>query len=64
MGLKYSTEGFYIYKGTTSNNDLCYKLKETLHYSSWFIIKGEPYRLNAMDESNFIHFFSTLITII
>ena len=64
MGLMFSTEGYYIFKVTTSNNNLCYKLKEHLHYSSWFTIKDEPYRMTAKDESNFFHIFSTLITII
>jgi len=57
IGLIFSTEVFYIYKGTTSNNHVCTKLKEHLHCSSWITIWDEPYRVASMDEPNFVHTF-------
>jgi len=60
MGLMYSTEGFYTYKGTTSNNQvrICTKLKEHLDCSSWINIRGEPSRVTSMVERNFVQIFS------
>ena len=57
MELMYSAEGFYIYKGTTSNKQVCRKLKENFHCSSWVAIRDQPYRVTSMDEPNFVHFF-------
>jgi len=64
IGLMYSTERFYIHKWTTSNNQVCTKLKEHLHCSSWIIISYEPSRVISMDEPNIFTFFFTLITMI
>jgi len=57
MGLMYSTEGFYIYKGTASNKQVFTKLKEHLHALSWITIRDEPYRVTSMDEPNFFQIF-------
>lgn len=63
MSLMYSTEGFYIYKGTSSNKQVSTKLKELLHFLSWLLEVNHPEWLQWWSQIPSI-FFSALITII